>query len=57
MPAAEWFEFSSFSPRRHSIANRGNKQIRRACEAVAVRATLYVDWPSDPVAAEGADLV
>jgi len=40
MPAAEWFEFSSFSP---SAGLRSQiqeiRQIRRACEAVAVRAT------------------
>ena len=39
MPAAEWFEFSSFSP---SAGIRSQieeiRQIRRACEAVAVRA-------------------
>src|SRR5215467_2328560 len=40
MPAAEWFEFSSFSP---SAGIRSQiqeiRQIHRACEAVAVRAT------------------
>src|SRR5215472_17400307 len=39
MPAAEWFEFSSFSP---SAGIRSQiqeiRQIRRACEAMAVRA-------------------
>ena len=38
MPAAEWFEFSSFSP---SAGIRSQiqeiRQIRRACEAMAVR--------------------
>ena len=54
MPAAEWFEFSSFSPSADIRSQiQEIRQIRRACEAVAVRATLYVDWPSDPVAAEG----
>jgi len=57
MPAAEWFEFSSLSPSAGILSQIQEKaDLSRLWGCGCQSWPLYVDWPSDPVAAEGADL-